>query len=62
MDEKENNSNLVGYSCIIDRSDEKLLIKDKIISQIKLKIETFGNNNIPKNLKKVKPVKPGSRN
>jgi len=59
---KENNSNLVGYSCIIDRSDEKLLIKDKIISQIKLKIETFGNNNIPKNLKKFKPVKPGSRN
>ena len=31
-------ANLVGFACIIDRSNEKLLIKDKIVSQVKLNI------------------------
>ena len=34
-------ANLLGYACIIDRSDEKISIKDKIVSQMKFKIETF---------------------
>jgi|TARA_B110000438_G_scaffold279249_1_gene303515 orotate phosphoribosyltransferase len=55
------NANLVGYACIIDRSNETLLIKDKIISQIKLNIKTFTNNEIPIELQKIRPVKPGSR-
>jgi len=54
-------ANLVGYACIIDRSNETLLIKDKIISQIKLNIKTFTNNEIPIELQKIRPVKPGSR-
>jgi len=54
-------SKFIGYSCIIDRSNENSLIKEKIISQVKLKIDTFKNNEIPERLKNIKPVKPGSR-
>ena len=59
---KSNASNVLGYSCIIDRSDERVLIKDKIISQIKIKIDTFKSNELPDKLKKIEPIKPGSRN
>jgi len=59
---KEKNSNLVGYACIIDRSDNRLLIKDKIVSQIKYEIKTYKANEIPDDLKKIKPIKPGSKN
>ena len=55
-------SNLIGYSCIIDRSSETSLIKDKIVSQLKLQINTFKFNELPDRLKKIKPIKPGSRN
>ena len=54
-------SSKLGYSCIIDRSDQKVLIKDKIISQIKFKIDTFKSDNLPDKLKKIAPIKPGSR-
>ena len=59
---KINKSNLVGYCCIIDRSSEKIFIKNKIISQIKLKIDTFNDSNLPEKLKKTQPTKPGTRN
>jgi len=59
---KKNNSKLSGYACIIDRSNENLLIDEKIISQIKLKIQTYKPHNIPDQLKKIEPIKPGSRN
>ena len=59
---KENNSKLIGYACIIDRSTTNSLIKDKIISQIKIEIETFKQNELPEELKKIEPIKPGSRN
>ena len=52
---------IAGYACIIDRSGDKLLIKDKIISQIKLEIPSFSADNIPDRLKNIKPIKPGSR-
>ena len=52
---------IAGYACIIDRSGDKLLIKDKIISQIKLEIPSFSSNNVPDRLKDIKPIKPGSR-
>ena len=58
----ENKANLLGYACIIDRSDKKLLIKDKIVSQIKFSINTYKENEIPDSLKKILPQKPGSRN
>ena len=59
---KQSKSKLVGYACIIDRSNVDLLIKDKIVSQINLKIETFKADEIPEELKKIQPIKPGSRN
>ena len=59
---KANKSKLIGYSCIIDRSNKDTLIKDKIFSLIKLKIETYKSDNLPEELKKTQPIKPGSRN
>ena len=55
-------ASIVGYACIIDRSNNKSLIKDKIISQIQLNIPTYTEENLPKNLSTTKAVKPGSRN
>ena len=55
------NSNIVGYSCIIDRTNKNSLIKDKIISQLKYHIETFDKNNLPDSLKTLPATKPGSR-
>jgi len=55
-------ANLLGYACIIDRSDKQLLIKSKIVSQIKFSINTYAENNLPEGLKKTIPSKPGSKN
>ena len=52
---------LIGYACIIDRSDANLLIKKEIISQIKLNIATYKDNELPEDMKNITPVKPGSR-
>ena len=59
---KVNKANIIGYACIIDRSDGKTEINDKIISQIKLNIPTYKKENLPKELISIYPVKPGSRN
>ena len=59
---KNNNAKLIGFACIIDRSTSEVLIKAKIISQIKLKIDTYKSNQLPDVLKKIEPIKPGSRN
>ena len=53
---------IVGYACIIDRSNGKTEISDKIISQIKLNIPTYKKENLPKELISIDPIKPGSRN
>ena len=57
-----NKANISGYACIIDRSNGKTEINDKIISQIKLNIPTYKKENLPKELISLDPVKPGSRN
>ena len=59
---KKNNAIIVGYACLIDRSNGKSEIKEKIISQVKIDIPTYTENNLPKNLLTLKAVKPGSRN
>ena len=59
---KASNSKLLGYSCIIDRSNNNAIFKDEIISQVKFNIQTYSENNLPEDLKKIKPIKPGSRN
>ncbi len=53
---------VIGYACIIDRSDGKSNIKEKIVSQIKLNIPTFNKANLPEYLSNIKAIKPGSRN
>ena len=58
---KKSNSKVVGYACIVDRSDKKVLIKNKIISQVKFVIQTFNENRIPDELNRIQPIKPGSK-
>jgi len=59
---KKAGAKLVGFACIIDRSNNKnLKIKKKIVSQIKLNIPTYKKNNLPTNLKNIPITKPGSR-
>ena len=55
-------ANLAGYACIIDRSNKNISIKDRIVSQIQLNIKTFSEDKIPDDLRKIQPIKPGSRN
>ena len=57
-----NNGIIVGYACLIDRSNGNSKIDNKIVSQVKLNIPTFTDTNIPKELSSITPVKPGSRN
>ena len=59
---KDNNAIIVGYACLIDRSNDKSKIKEKIVSQIKLNIPTYTEKDLPKNLSSLKAIKPGSRN
>ena len=59
---KKAGAKLLGFSCIIDRSNKKTLkIKQKIISHMKIKIPTFNKNKLPKSLKFIPISKPGSR-
>ena len=58
----EANATIVGYACIIDRSNGNSKIKKKIISQIELNIPTYSKNNLPEDLSLIEPTKPGSRN
>ena len=60
---KKNKAKIIGFACLIDRSNRKSLkIKNKkIISQIKLNFPTFKKNKLPNSLKKIPISKPGSR-
>ena len=58
----EYGASIMGYACIIDRTNDNSLIKDKIVSQIKLNIPTYTEKDLPKNLSTIKAIKPGSRN
>ena len=56
------NGNVIGYACIIDRSNDESLIKKNFVSQIKIQIPTYNKDELPDHLKKLNPIKPGSRN
>jgi len=59
---EKSKSKLLGFACIIDRSNKKSLkIKKKIISHMKIPIETFKKNALPISLKSIPISKPGSR-
>ena len=57
---KNSKAKLVGFACLIDRSNKKK-IKHKIISQVKLNIPTYKRKNLPYNIKVIPVTKPGSR-
>ncbi len=60
---KKAKAKLVGFACIIDRSDKNNLKikKKKIVSQIKINVPTFKRKNLPFFLKKIPVSIPGSR-
>jgi orotate phosphoribosyltransferase len=55
------NANLLGFACLIDRSNEKSKIQKKIISQVKIDIPSYKEDELPKNLISIPAIKPGSR-
>ncbi|MBA1338193.1 MAG: orotate phosphoribosyltransferase [Pelagibacterales bacterium] len=59
---EQSGAKTIGFACIIDRSNKKSKIKQKIISQVEIIIETFTKENIPNSLLSMKAIKPGSRN
>jgi orotate phosphoribosyltransferase len=59
---KMNKANLVGYACIVNRSNINVLIEDKIVSQMQFNIQTFSEDKLPEDLRKIQPIKPGSKN
>jgi len=59
---KKAGAKVIGYACIIDRSNKKnLKIKQKIVSHMKIEVPTFNKNKLPSKLKSIPISKPGSR-
>ena len=59
---KKSKAKLIGFACIIDRSNKKTFkIINKIVSQVKIDVPTFTKNNQPDYLKKIPITVPGSR-
>ena len=59
---KKAGAKLIGFACIIDRSNKKTLkIKKKIVSHMKIEVPTFNKNKLPSKLKSIPISKPGSR-
>ena len=59
---KKAGAKLIGFACIIDRSNKKTLkIKQKIVSHMKIKVPTFNKNKLPSKIKSIPISKPGSR-
>ena len=52
---------VIGYACLIDRSNKNSIINKKIISQIEINIQTYKKNELPGNLISIQAIKPGSR-
>ena len=59
---KKAGAKIIGFACIIDRSNKKTLkIKQKIVSHMKIEVPTFNKNKLPSKLKSIPISKPGSR-
>ena len=59
---KKAGAKVIGFACIIDRSNKKnLKIKQKIISHMKINVPTFTKNKLPISLRSIPITKPGSR-
>ena len=59
---KEANANLIGFACLIDRSNTMSKLKEKIVSQVQINIPTYKESELPDNLKLIPATNPGSRN
>ena len=55
------NAEVIGYACLIDRSNNNSKLDKKIVSQIELNIPTYSEKNLPESLKSIPVQKPGSR-
>jgi orotate phosphoribosyltransferase len=58
---KKYKAKVVGFACIVDRSNNNSVIKSKIISQISFNVPTYKENEVPDFLKSIPAIKPGSR-
>ena len=60
---KHAKAKLVGFACLIDRSNIKTLKikKQKIISQLKINVPIYTKNDLPSYLNKIPVTIPGSR-
>ena len=60
---KKFKAKIIGFACIIDRSNKnKLKInKNKIVSQVKINVPTYNKKKLPEFLKKIPTISPGSR-
>ena len=59
---KKSKAKLIGFACLIDRSDRSnLKIKKKIVSHMKVNVPTYNKDKLPIHLKLLPITKPGSR-
>ena len=54
-------ANLLGFACLIDRSNGNSNLNQKIVSQVQIDIKTYKKDDLPKNLMSIPAIKPGSR-
>ena len=52
---------VIGFACLIDRSNGNSTVSKKIVSQIEINISTYKENDLPENLISLPSTKPGSR-
>jgi len=53
---------VIGFACLVDRTNGNSSINKKIVSQIKINIPTYKEDALPENLISITVTKPGSRN
>ena len=59
---EQHKGKVIGFACIVDRSNNQSSINLKIVSQITFNIPTYREDEIPDHLKSIPAIKPGSRN
>ena len=52
---------VIGFACLIDRSNGNSIIRKKIVSQIEINIPTYKTSDLPESLISLPAIKPGSR-
>jgi orotate phosphoribosyltransferase len=58
---KSCDAKILGYACLIDRSNGNSKINKKIISQVEINIPVYSEKELPKSLISITATKPGSR-